>query len=120
MAMRKKPVHLEDALQEQVFTYLRLQYGSRSHIQFFAVPNGGKRNVWEAARLKKQGVRAGVPDIFIFWDGGYGVIELKIGGGYLSKMQVIFREEWVSRGDKYAVCRTLESVIDTLKQWGVK
>jgi hypothetical protein len=120
MAMRKKPVHLEDFLQEQVFTYLRLQYGSKSHIQFFAVPNGGKRNLWEAARLKKQGVRAGVPDIFIFWNGGYGVIELKIGKNELSKMQVIFRDEWVSRGDKYALCRTLDSVIATLKAWGVK
>lgn len=31
----------------------------------FAVPNGGKRNVREAARLKRAGVKAGVPDVFL-------------------------------------------------------
>jgi hypothetical protein len=29
----------------------------------FHIPNGGSRNKLEAANLKKQGVRAGVPDI---------------------------------------------------------
>lgn len=29
----------------------------------FAVPNGGQRDIREAARLKQQGVRAGVPDM---------------------------------------------------------
>lgn len=29
------------------------------------IPNGGKRNVREAARLKRMGVRAGVPDYFL-------------------------------------------------------
>lgn len=31
----------------------------------FAIPNGGKRNVREAARLKREGVRAGVHDLFL-------------------------------------------------------
>ena len=31
----------------------------------FHIPNGGSRNRIEAARLKAQGVKAGVPDIFI-------------------------------------------------------
>ena len=118
--MGKSRNNFEDLLQEQVAQYLRLQYGRFPHIQFFAVPNGGKRNTFEALRLKKQGVLSGVPDILIFWDGGYGALELKIGKNGLSKTQVIFRNDWVGRGDKYAVCKSLEAVIDTLKEWGVK
>ena len=30
-----------------------------------AIPNGGKRNIREGARLKKQGVQAGVPDLML-------------------------------------------------------
>ncbi len=31
----------------------------------FAIPNGGQRNVLVAAKLKAEGVRAGVPDLFV-------------------------------------------------------
>lgn len=31
----------------------------------FAIPNGGERNIAVAARLKAEGVKAGVPDIFL-------------------------------------------------------
>lgn len=31
----------------------------------FAIPNGGKRNKIAAIKLKAEGVRAGVPDLFI-------------------------------------------------------
>jgi rhodanese-related sulfurtransferase len=34
-------------------------------IPYFAVPNGGSRNKIEAAKLKKMGVSAGVPDLCI-------------------------------------------------------
>lgn len=37
----------------------------RARIDFFAVPNGGRRNRGEAIRLKKSGVRSGVPDLVI-------------------------------------------------------
>lgn len=32
--------------------------------KIWAIPNGGKRNIWTAARMKQEGVRKGVPDIF--------------------------------------------------------
>lgn len=32
-------------------------------MRMYHVPNGGKRNKVEAAKLKRQGVKAGVPDI---------------------------------------------------------
>lgn len=32
-----------------------------------AIPNGGKRSQMEAVRLKKEGVKAGVSDLFFAW-----------------------------------------------------
>jgi len=34
-------------------------------VLIFAVPNGGKRNMKEAVRLKAEGVTAGVPDLVV-------------------------------------------------------
>lgn len=34
-------------------------------VQLFAIPNGGLRSLRTAARLKKEGVKAGVPDVFL-------------------------------------------------------
>lgn len=69
------------------------------------IPNGGKRSKSEAARFKAQGVKAGVPDIFLpCARGGYHglYIELKrTKGGKLSAAQ----KEWIDalRGQGYKV-----------------
>lgn len=36
-----------------------------SKVPIFHIPNGGTRNPKEAAELKRQGVKPGVPDLFI-------------------------------------------------------
>lgn len=56
--------HLEDSEQALFFSILRYRYPQVWDIAFH-VPNGGKRNAREGARLKAQGVKAGVPDIFV-------------------------------------------------------
>jgi hypothetical protein len=62
----------------------------------FAVPNGGKRDPITAARLKAEGVKAGVPDICyplpVTWRLGPGkwhglFIEMKKDGGSRSEVQ---------------------------------
>ena len=53
--------HLEDNLQQTCVEWWRHAYPKRL---IFHIPNGGKRNLREAVRLKKQGVVAGVPDLF--------------------------------------------------------
>ena len=59
----------------------------------FAIPNGGKRDVATGAILKKEGVRPGVPDMFlpVAIGGYYGLfIELKRrdGSGRRSAAQI--------------------------------
>ena len=56
--------HHEDAHQAALFDWVervRAKLPELRHL--FAIPNGGFRNKVTAARLKKQGVRAGVPDV---------------------------------------------------------
>lgn len=51
---------------------LLMQWWALSHQRFgipeqllFAIPNGGLRNIVTAARMKKEGVRAGIPDLML-------------------------------------------------------
>lgn len=56
----------------------------------YAVPNGGRRDKAEAAHLKRQGVRAGVPDLCLAVPKGkyHGLyIELKVGNNKTSEHQ---------------------------------
>lgn len=53
----------EHQLQVACVRWFRLQYPTRSII--FAIPNGGQRNVVVAAKMKAEGVTAGVPDLFV-------------------------------------------------------
>lgn len=62
-APRRCSRHLEDDLTTAVATYLRIQY---PRALWFHVPNGGRRNAREGARMKAMGVRPGVCDMLIF------------------------------------------------------
>ena len=115
--MPQKRSYPEDELQQAAIEYIRLQY---PHVLAFHCPNGGKRNLYEAARLKKQGVLAGVSDILIFWQGGMGAIELKCGKNTTTGTQDYFADKWQWVGGRYALCRTLDSVVAALKEWNVK
>jgi hypothetical protein len=61
--MPKRINHIEDDEQAALFHILTIRYPDIRKVTF-AIPNGGKRNIREAARLKAQGVTPGVPDIF--------------------------------------------------------
>ena len=55
-------------------------------------PNGGSRNIAEAANLKRMGVKAGVPDLCLPYpsNGHHGLyIEMKKDGGRLTAAQNI-------------------------------
>lgn len=71
----------------------------------FAIPNGGKRNIVTASRLKLEGVKPGVPDMFlpVARHNYHGLfIELKrLKGGAVS----IHQESWKNnlRAQGYAV-----------------
>ena len=73
----------------------------------YAVPNGGRRDKAEAAHLKMQGVKAGVPDLFLpVSRGGYHglFIELKYGKNKPTKKQTEWLKSLNEQGYAVAVC----------------
>lgn len=86
----------------------------------FHVPNGGTRNIREASNLKKQGVKAGVPDLFlpVAKHGYHGLfIELKYGNNKATPKQ----REWIIELNKqgyYAiVCNGFEEAKSVIEKY---
>lgn len=72
------------------------------------IPNGGKRDKVTAARLKAEGAKAGVPDIFlpVARGGKHGLyIEMKTESGVASKEQIEFINAVRLQGYEAVVCR---------------
>ena len=102
-------MNLEDNLQIQVINYLRYQYGKAF---FTHHPSGGKRDIREAAKFKRMGVLAGVPDILIFnknysFDGL--AIELKIKPNKPTKNQLEVMDRFRNVGFDVHVCYDFDS-----------
>ncbi len=75
------------------------------------IPNGGSRDKREAAKLKRMGVKAGVPDIFlpVPKGGRHGLyIELKSGKNTATQEQRQFIADVKALGYEAAVCHGWE------------
>ena len=87
------------------------------------IPNGGRRDKQEAIKLKRQGVKAGVSDLFLPYpnNGYHGLyIEMKSENGRLSQKQAEFLEDMVEYGYKTAVCYNAESAIAEISKYLLK
>lgn len=88
-------------------------------IEFFAIPNGGKRGVIEAALLKRSGVVPGVPDIFIPRPtaryAGLFVEMKRKSGGIISSEQHAWIDLLNKLGYFAIVCRGADEAIDIVK-----
>lgn len=108
--VRKRPSEVEHRIQQACVRWFNLQY---PHLRgrLFAVPNGGRRDVVTGAKLKAEGVVAGVADlILLVTNKAFGalLIEMKKPGGIQSAAQRQW-QEIVTRGGeyKYVVCRSI-------------
>jgi hypothetical protein len=85
----------------------------------FAIPNGGKRHITTAARLRREGVRPGVPDLFLpFAAGGaHGLfVELKrINGGAATKHQKSWEDVLQKNGYAHVYAMGCEDAIKKIK-----
>lgn len=125
--VRKRPTPHEGNEQEALFRWAAFARGRFPEIDLlYHIPNGGSRNRIEAASLKRQGVKAGVPDLCLpvarlNWHGLY--IEMKAGKNTTTEKQ----KEWISalRGQGYAtaVCYGWERAAEVITKYlesGVK
>ena len=119
MTVRKRAAlpSSEHQLQSALCTYLELM--ARPEVLWFAIPNGGKRHIAVAVRLKKEGARRGVPDMaFCLPDGQTAWLELKIKGGSLSQEQRAFRDQVLFLGHRWGVAKTIDEAIEYLTSVG--
>lgn len=75
------------------------------------IPNGGSRNQLEAANLKRQGVKAGVPDLClpVAKNGKHGLyVEMKWGKNKTTDKQDWWLEQLRQQGYETAVCWSAE------------
>jgi hypothetical protein len=88
---------------------------------FYAVPNGGRRDLVTAAKLKATGVKPGVPDLVVPVpkNGYHGLyIELKrVKGGQLSQYQ----NDWITKlkanGYKAEVCAGADAAMAVINAY---
>lgn len=83
------------------------------------VPNGGKRNPGEAARLKAAGVKAGVPDLLLLASmAGYAGLAIELKRADRSNHPTTEQLAWLARlhgeGWAVAVCYGAPEAIDIL------
>jgi hypothetical protein len=77
----------------------------------YHTPNGGRRDAISGARLKKKGVKSGVPDICLPLNNGkYGAlyIEVKTSSGKVSPNQKRWLDALNRQGNLAVVCRSLD------------
>ena len=86
----------------------------------FHVPSGGYRNKREAARLKRQGVKSGLPDIFLDvptkWYKGLR-IELKIKPNEPTQNQIEYIEAYIQLGFKAMICYSADEAIEIISKY---
>ena len=81
------------------------------------IPNGGSRNQLEAANLKRQGVKAGVPDLClpVARNGKHGLyVEMKWQNNKTTEKQDWWLEQLRQQGYETAVCWSAEEAMDTI------
>lgn len=97
-----------------------VEYCAYRNIPIFAIPNGGSRNYYEAVNLKRQGVKAGVPDLCVpvARRGYHGLyIEMKYGKNTTTPAQ----DDWLNllnrEGYLAKVCYGYLEAVDLLKYY---
>lgn len=103
--------------QKKIFEYAKY----RKELKWlFAIPNGGSRNFLEAVSLKAQGVKPGVPDMFLplARSGFSGLfIELKVGKNKTSKNQDEFIKDAQLNNYKCEVCYGANDAIKVIEEY---
>jgi len=114
MTRRNRP---EQALQRAVAQYLDLALPEDA--VWFHPPNGGARSKAEAGIFKAMGVKPGVPDLIIIYQGRMVAIELKALDGRLSPAQKEMHAQLSLAGALVYTAEQVEEVEGFLRGCGV-
>jgi len=109
----------EDDEQAALIQWFDTQYPELKG-RLYAIPNGGKRHITTAVRLKRTGSRKGIPDLCLpvpslDFHGLY--IELKIKGGRLTTEQADWLHFLGEQGYMAMMCVGFESAKNTINEY---
>lgn len=108
----------EHRLQATLWQHIKLK--KPANVIAYAVPNGEHRSKRTGARLKAQGVVAGVCDLaFVMSDGRAAFMEIKSLKGRLSPAQKAFQDQCAAMEVEHAVVSDLDTGLRILFAWGV-
>lgn len=118
MRIKRNGISTEAQEQKALITwskYKRLDSGESLNDYLIAIPNGGSRNPIEAKNLKLQGVKAGIPDLFLTLPknsfGGLWIELKRKKGGVISELQ----KESIERLRKVGYCVEVAKGFDEAK-----
>ena len=119
---RVQKVLTEDQEQITLMSWAhRVKFGNgRLSDYLIHIPNGGSRNIIEAAKFKKMGVKAGVPDLQLLVPNGliHGLwIELKSKTGKLQPSQRLMMQRLEEQGYMCKVCFGADEAINEIKKY---
>jgi len=104
----------ESSIQGNYLIWLNFQYPDVYKVTS-SFPNGGARDPIYGARLKREGMKKGFPDLVIFYPCGeyHGMfIEFKSEKGIITKEQKEVISNLKSKGYYCTVCRSIEDGIN--------
>lgn len=111
----------EGGHQEAIIQWCQYRKGIYPELDLlYHVPNGGKRDRTTATVLKRQGVKAGVPDLVlpVARSGYHGLyVELKAPGGKLEPSQVEYLEGVEQQGYLALVCVGWQAAVEALADY---
>lgn len=107
--------------QVTLFEWARVSVNTYPELSnMFAIPNGGARHITVARKLKLEGVKAGVPDIFLAVPNHkhHGLfIEMKHGRNKLTDEQKAWKEKLELEKYKHAACYSCSEAIEEIKKY---
>lgn len=116
---RRKPNDEEHRIQCECVRSFRYKYPKLRH-NLFAVPNGSRRDKITGAKLKAEGVLAGVADLILLKSNGkYGalLIEMKTPTGRQQESQKEWERLISQDGYKYVICRSVSEFINEVEEY---
>jgi hypothetical protein len=116
------PVASESAEQQALFQWAELASGKHYELGLlFAIPNGSHKSIATAMRFKREGLKAGVPDILlpVARGGFYGLfVELKrVRGGRMSEEQWQWRAALLCEGYQCVICKGWEEAAKQIENY---
>lgn len=109
----------EHEIQCSIVDWFKMQH-NKHQMYLFAIPNGGLRNKVVAMKMKREGVKKGVPDLFLAIprNGSAGLfIEVKTPKGRVRPEQLEYLNALASVGYKCVVVRTFDKAREIIDEY---